>query len=159
MMNKQLGILSHLCALGVAGAFVYASSLKIWEPRQFAMDITNYRILPESLANLLAILLPWWELAAAIALIIPSTRKAGAVLVSGMLLMFICAVSYSALYKGLHIDCGCFGKDGSAMAGWKTIGFDVFLLAATAGAVWCLPRGRSDQANTGFPVEAVSQTA
>lgn len=158
-MNKQLGVLSHLCALGVAGAFVYASSLKIWEPRQFAMDITNYRILPDSLANLLAILLPWWELAAAIALLIPITRKAGAVVVSGMLVMFICAVSYSALYKGLHIDCGCFGKDGSAMAGWKTIGFDLALLAATFGAVWFLPQGRSGQMSSGFPIEAVSQTA
>lgn len=159
MNRHQLRALSHLCALGVAGAFVWASSIKIWEPRQFAMDITNYRILPESLANLMAILLPWWELAAAIALIIPATRKSGAMLVTGMLMMFICAVSYSALYKGLHIDCGCFGKDGSAMAGWKTIGLDVFLLAATVGAVWFLPRSGSDQTRSGFPIEAVSQTA
>lgn len=123
-------ILSHICALGVAGVFLYAAQSKIIEPRQFVIDIKNYRMVPEPYLHLVAILLPWWEVGAALALIFPRTRRAGAVLISGMLLMFIAAVSYAAIYKGYNISCGCFGK-GSASAGWKTIALDTALLIAT----------------------------
>jgi hypothetical protein len=124
-------IVSNVCALGVAGVFLYAAGLKILDPRQFVMDIKNYRIMPEWSLNLMALLLPWWEAGAALALILPRTRRAGAMLIAGMLVMFIAAVSYAALYKGYHISCGCFGKKGSTMAGLKTIALDVGLLLGT----------------------------
>lgn len=123
-------IIGHMCALAVAGVFLLAAHEKIIEPRQFALDIGNFRILNERHWNLMAIFLPWWEVGAAIALIVPKTRRAGAVLLTGMLVMFIVAVSYAALYKGYNIECGCFGKH-SAAAGWKTIGLDVALLIGT----------------------------
>lgn len=136
-------MVGDLLAWTVACVFLSAAWGKIWEPRQFAMDITNYKILPERLANLPAIFLPWWEVGAAIALVWPRTRLAGAILIGGMLLMFISAVSYAALYKGLHIDCGCWGKAGATTAGWKTIGLDVSLLIATILSLIFAPlRGR-----------------
>ncbi|MBI5762499.1 MAG: DoxX family protein [Planctomycetes bacterium] len=159
MTKQQLAIVSHVCALGVAGVFLYASLEKIWEPRQFAMDVTNFRILPDAYANLVAIILPWWELAAAIALLIPATRRAGAWVISGMLVMFIGAVAYAALYKGLHISCGCFGKDGSTAAGWKTIGLDAFLLVVTFLSVRLMPEASERQPVETFPAAAASQGA
>lgn len=159
MTKQQLAIVSHVCALGVAGVFLYASIEKIWEPRQFAMDVTNYRILPEAYANLVAIILPWWEVAAAVALLIPATRRAGAWVISGMLVMFIGAVAYAALYKGLHIKCGCFGKDGSTAAGWKTIGLDVFLLLSTYLSVWLMPKSKDRMQVEAFPAAAATQGA
>jgi len=128
-------VTAHLCAIGVAAYFLYAAYPKIEYPRQFALDIKNYQILPEQYLNLAALYLPWVEIVAAAALIIPKTRRTGAVLIVGMLLMFIFAVSYAAFYKGLDINCGCTGND-SAKAGWSTIILDVSLLAATAGAVY-----------------------
>jgi len=128
-------ILSHVCALAVAGMFLYAGGEKIIEPRQFAIDIGNYRMLPEAYHNLMAIFLPWIEVGAAIALIIPATRRGGAILITGMLLMFIAAVSYAAFYMGYNINCGCFGKN-SASAGLKTVLLDVALLMGVLLAVW-----------------------
>ncbi|MFQ5430532.1 MAG: MauE/DoxX family redox-associated membrane protein [Phycisphaerae bacterium] len=134
--------LAHLCALCVAGFFLYAAFNKIGygNTRQFAVEINNYRILPERYLHIPAIILPWWETVAALALILPATRKAGAILIGAMLLFFIGAVSYSALYLGLKISCGCTGA-GSSQAGWTTIGRNTLLLVATLASVY-LPRKR-----------------
>lgn len=134
--------MSHLCAIAVAGFFLYAAYGKIGrnDTRQFAVEIKNYKILPERYVNIAAIFMPWLEVVAAAALLIPRTRPAGAILISGMLLTFIAAVGYSALYLGLDISCGCTGKD-SGPAGWATIGRNAGLLMVTFLSVWlCRPR-------------------
>jgi uncharacterized membrane protein YphA (DoxX/SURF4 family) len=131
VLAARKDIVAHLCALLVAGVFLYAAVEKIIQPRQFVIDIKNFQIVPEPLLNLMALILPWWEVGGAVALIVPRTRRAGAIIVSGLLLMFIAAVSYAAFYKGLNIHCGCFGKDNPAQAGWRTIGLDVALLLGT----------------------------
>jgi len=130
-------IVAHLCALAVAGYFLYAAVGKIGHDhtRQFAIEIGNYKILPQAYVNLPAVFMPWWEVAAALALIIPATRRSGAIVIGAMLLMFIAAVSYSAFYLGLKISCGCTG-DGSSEAGWLTIGRNVLLLAGTFASVY-----------------------
>lgn len=140
-------VVCDLCILAVAAVFLYAAQSKIIEPRQFVFDVKNYRMVPEELLHLVALFLPWVEVGAAIALIIPATRRAGAILIIGMLLMFIVAVSYAALYKGYNISCGCFGK-GSASAGIKTIAMDTGLILATI--IGLLPR--KGVAKSGFPV-------
>ncbi|GJQ25434.1 MAG: hypothetical protein HBSAPP02_04660 [Phycisphaerae bacterium] len=137
-----------VCALGVAGVFLYAGFEKIVEPRQFVIAISNYRIVPERGLNALALILPWLECLAAIALILPTTRRAGAILICGMLVMFITAVSYSALYRGLNIDCGCFGKGNPSAAGVKTIVFDSVLLLATIASVLLSPVRRRTSTQT-----------
>ncbi|MCZ6699010.1 MAG: hypothetical protein O7D94_08790 [Planctomycetota bacterium] len=154
MTNTKPGVIKtwipHLCAVAVAGAFLVAAAFKIWDPFQFKTDINNYHILPRTYANLFAIVLPGWEVAAALALILPATRRAGALLITGMLVMFIVAVSL-AMYNGYDIDCGCFGK-GSSAAGWRTIAQDVLLLFATAIAYFVPPRPSRRPA---FPVVSV----
>lgn len=129
--QSLMRIISHLCALGVAGFFLYAAITKVYyDQRQFAIEISNYRILPKEFVNLPAILMPWLEIGAALALLAPFSRRAGAILIGGMLLAFIAAISYSALYLGLKIECGCTGKGGGE-AGWLTIGRNTLLLAGT----------------------------
>lgn len=131
-------LLSHLCALAVAGFFLYFAVGKIKDPRQFAVDIGNYQIFSKYWSAAFAIVLPWWEIGAALALLLPRTRGAGAILIGGMLIMFIVAVCI-ALSKGLDISCGCAGH-GSGKAGWQTIGRNVLLLAGTFLSVYFLPR-------------------
>jgi len=127
--SPQAQFVGHLLAFVVAGVFIYAAFGKIREPRQFVFDIKNFQIVPVSLLHLMALILPWWEIGGAIALILPNTRRAGAIIISGLLVMFMVAVSYAAFYKGLNINCGCFGKDNPSQAGWKTIGLDSAMLA------------------------------
>lgn len=136
-----LRVVSHLCALGVAGFFLYAAATKVYyDQRQFAIEISNYRILPTEFVNLPAIILPWIEMGAALALLAPFSRRAGAILIGGMLLAFIAAISYSALYLGLKIECGCTGKGGGE-AGWLTIGRNTLLLAGTVLSVYLFSKG------------------
>lgn len=135
--------IAHLCALGVAGFFLFAAITKITaDQRQFAIEISNYRILPTRYVNFPAIILPWVEIGAALALILPMTRRSGAILIVGMLLVFIAAVSYSALYLGLTIECGCTGK-GGGKAGWLTIGRNLLLITGALLSVFLLPRRRT----------------
>jgi hypothetical protein len=154
-------IIAHGCALAVAGVFLYAAQSKIIQPGQFAIDVGNYRIVPQPLLNLVALFLPWWEAGAAVALIFTRTRRAGAIFIAAMCLMFIAAVSYAAFYKGYHISCGCFGKDGSTDAGIKTVALDLALLIATAVAVYLPPRKATATAQSDdfAPTGAVRQPA
>ncbi len=135
--SSKKQIVAHLCALAVAGYFLYAAVGKIGygDTRQFAIEIGNYKILPSAYVNLPAVFMPWWELAAAIALIIPATRRGGAIIIGAMLLTFIAAVAYSAFYLGLKISCGCTGE-GSSQAGWLTIGRNTLLLAGAIASVY-----------------------
>ncbi len=153
--NTVRYVIALLCAVGVGGYFLYAAYPKIIEPRQFAIDIKNYQILPQQYLNLVALYLPWIEVFAAIALIVPRTRRPGSIIIAGLLLFFVAAVSYAAFYKGLDITCGCTGKD-SAAAGWPTIQRNIFLLILTAIAA-LLPRKTTAPA-TGFDVISLGAT-
>jgi putative oxidoreductase len=130
--------LAHLCALGVAGYFLYAAYGKIINPRQFALLISYYKMVPEMYLNLMAIFMPWWEVGGALALIIPRTRPAGAIIVGGLLVVFIIAIAYAAFYLGLNIDCGCTGKGGSKI-GWLKIAENTGMLIAIAASLY-LPK-------------------
>ncbi|HUO84996.1 MAG TPA: MauE/DoxX family redox-associated membrane protein [Thermoanaerobaculia bacterium] len=92
-------------ALGVI--FVAAALPKIVDPPSFAQMIYNYRILPGAFINLTALLLPWIELMAGLALILGIWRRTAAVIIGAMLLVFIVAIAFN-LVRGNAIDCGCF---------------------------------------------------
>ncbi|MCK4385442.1 MAG: DoxX family membrane protein [candidate division Zixibacteria bacterium] len=51
-----------LFRLILGGIFIYASPDKITHPEQFAKIVYNYNILPHSLINIFAIIMPWMEL-------------------------------------------------------------------------------------------------
>lgn len=151
----RLRWLGHVCAILVAGVFLYAGIEKIIQPRDFINTIRFYRILPESLVTPFGLLLPWWEVGAALAILWPRTRGAGAALIGGMCVMFMIAVSYAAFYLGANINCGCFGKSDTASLGWTTLAIDVSCLtAAVLSVVFSRPRAASATAK-GFPVTAM----
>ncbi|HNZ03182.1 MAG TPA: MauE/DoxX family redox-associated membrane protein [Myxococcota bacterium] len=99
--------------LYIGVVFLVACVHKIVNPAMFAVDVATYQILPLYLINLMAIVLPWIELAAASMLILGFRARAAAVLTSGMMLVFIVAISV-ALSKGLQMSCGCFASQGAA---------------------------------------------
>lgn len=147
--------LGHLCAIAVGVYFVYAAYPKIIDPIQFGIDIRNFKILPEQYSNLAALFMPWLEVTSALALIWPRTRRAGAILIGGLLLLFIAAVYWAAIHNGLDIKCGCTGKD-SDKAGWSTILRNVALLAGVFLSVAWLPKSRTAPASppSVLPAEA-----
>ena len=106
----------------LATVFLLACWHKIVDPAAFALDIATYQILPLESVNLMAIVLPWVELAAGLMLLVGLRTRAAALLVTGMLLMFTLAVSL-ALAKGLDMSCGCFASQGvnDDPISWRTI--------------------------------------
>jgi uncharacterized membrane protein YphA (DoxX/SURF4 family) len=91
--------------------FLSACIHKIADPGSFAVDVATYDILPLSLVNLVAIALPWTELAAGLLLVVGFRTRAAAWMISGMMLMFLIALVI-ALNAGLDISCGCFASQG-----------------------------------------------
>ncbi len=110
--------------------FLMACYHKIVDPGAFAVDIATYQILPLSLINLMAIVLPWIELAAGLMLVLGFRGRTGALLVAGMMAMFSVAVSI-AVARGLDMSCGCFASQGANEdpISWRTIVRDVIWLS------------------------------
>ena len=94
----------------LGGIFIYASLDKIAHPEQFAKIVYNYKILPHSLINIFAIILPWLELICGVFLIVGIFVQSSSAILSLLLVSFIIALSVNFL-KGLDINCGCFSTD------------------------------------------------
>ena len=93
--------------------FIFAAISKISDPEGFSQAIYNYKLLPLFLINIFAIILPWIELCTGILLIFGILVKENSQILSGLLIIFIVAIIIS-LFRGLDIECGCFGTvDGS----------------------------------------------
>ena len=91
--------------LGVT--FIYASYHKITAPEDFATAIFSYGLFPDASVNLIAIILPYFELFSGLALIIGFYYRGASLLIGGMLFTFIVALSIN-LIRGHQFDCGCF---------------------------------------------------
>jgi len=94
----------------VAGAvFIYAGGIKLLDPLRFASDITNYDLVPWSVAVRLAFYLPWLELLCGLALVFQRLFAGAIALTTGLMLIFIGA-SVIAKARGIDVACGCFGS-------------------------------------------------
>ncbi len=123
-----------LCAHLILGAvFIYASIDKILHPAAFAKAIYNYQILPDTLINLTAVMLPWLELIVGLFLIIGLFREGSVCIATLLMLVFLGAMIFN-LARGLDIHCGCFstsadGESNVPMA-WNVIRDGLFLIPA-----------------------------
>jgi len=130
--------LNLILRLALGGVFIAAGALKIIEPAAFATSIGNYRLIPHEWNNLLAITLPWIEVAAGLLLVAGIWKRANALLITGMLVVFLFAIG-QAVARNLNIDCGCFGTVEGRKVGLFAIAQDVAMLAA---ALWLTVRDR-----------------
>lgn len=135
-MKRAWGILMFFARLAMAAIFLLAAKEKIADPAAFALAVYRYRIVPSWGVNVFALLLPWVEVFAAVALLAPRRagllRAAGGGLIAGMLAMFTVAYGI-ALLRGISISCGCFSLDPDAAAGgWRTLAQNAALFAGGA---------------------------
>jgi putative oxidoreductase len=93
--------------IALGAIFVVAALPKIADPPSFAHMIYNYRVLPASLVNISALVMPWLELLAGLALILGVWTRAARTIIAGMLVVFIVAIAFNLL-RDNAIDCGCF---------------------------------------------------
>ncbi len=106
LSNKYLLLLIRF---SIGFVFIYAGAEKISNPNDFAISISNYRLFPVSVINIFAIILPWIEIAAGLLLVFGIAVKENSTIIFSLLFVFTLAIVIS-LFRGLSIDCGCFGK-------------------------------------------------
>ena len=98
----------ELAARWVLGAtFIYASYSKILAPADFAKIIFGYDLFPASVINLAAIILPFVELIAGLALVIGVYPRSATLIINAMLLAFIVSLATNII-RGHEFYCGCF---------------------------------------------------
>jgi uncharacterized membrane protein YphA (DoxX/SURF4 family) len=128
---KQDGFLALAARLILGAVFIYASIEKIAHTESFAKAVYNYQILPDSLINLTAIILPWLELILGLFLIIGLFREGSVCIVTFLLAVFLGVMIFN-LARGLDIHCGCFitSTDGTNNAPmlWYVFRDGLFLL-------------------------------
>ena len=123
--------LAVLVRIFLGGMFIYAAVPKIGDPFGFAVDVYNYRMLPDFAVGIVAAGLPWLELIVGACLVLGIRVRTTALLSMGMLGVFTLALFINTL-RGINVDCGCFTADRSI--GWRAVMEDmVFLLLS----FWC----------------------
>jgi len=115
--------------IALGAIFVYAAYTKLTESwRLFAAGIASYEVLPMWAVELLARTLPWFELLVGLLLIAGRWLRVSSIATSGLLLVFF-SLMVRAYFKGMTIECGCFGP-GEAIS-WKTLLRDGSMLAGS----------------------------
>lgn len=124
LSNKYFLLFSRI-VLGFL--FIYAGIVKVAEPASFADSIENFKILPEFLINITAIIIPWIELISGMLLLFGIAVRENSLIIMNLLGIFIILIILS-LIRGLNIDCGCFGTSAGQSIGISKIIEDVLML-------------------------------
>jgi len=124
LSNKYVQLTARFI-LGIV--FVLASIDKIAMPEVFAQNVEAYKLIPFSLVNIFALVLPWLELITGLFIISGVFIRASALLITSLLIIFILSMTF-ALLRGLKIDCGCFGSTHDTLISWKRVSEDIFLM-------------------------------
>jgi len=115
--------------------FGWAALAKLADLSAFALQVHNFRLLPLSAENMVAMLLPWVELVAALALVLRIQPRAGAWVAGLLLAVFTLGVA-SAMARGLDFECGCFGKASATKVGWGKLAQNLGMLLLAWVGTW-----------------------
>ena len=137
-------VLLVLGRVALGAIFLYAAYSKLyfdgaWHLHDyhffFAMAIDSYKMLPLSVVEWMARILPWFELLLGGLLIVGIGLRWAGSITTALLLVFIGAMTRAKIL-GLEINCGCFGNN--EKLGTATLIRDssllVLALAVTIGA-------------------------
>jgi len=102
-----------IARLLLGGTFAVAAAQKILDPATFATDIGHYHLLPYPLTAALSLYLPWLELICGIGVLCRWRERGACLLIAAMCGLFFAALC-SAWWRGLDINCGCFGHSVTA---------------------------------------------
>jgi putative oxidoreductase len=142
--------------LALGAIFIAAALPKLADPPSFAHMIYNYRILPASLINISALVMPWVEILCGLALVLGVWIKPARWIITTMLAVFIVAISINLL-RNNAIDCGCFDVSAAGKTHeeriadmWFVILRDTGMLLMCAQLAWAArvrPRVAEEEVN------------
>jgi len=107
MKSKYIIYFYRFSRIAVSIVFIWAGTVKLMDPQNFAQIISAYGLVPQQLLGFVAIGLPVMEILFGIGLIfdLPLTLEA----ITLMLIVFV-SILWFAILKDLSVDCGCFSK-------------------------------------------------
>lgn len=140
----MIPVLALLARLGLAAVFAISGAAKAVDPTGTRIAVRAYQLMPTGLADTVAAVLPYLELALALLLVLGLATRLAGVFGAILLVVFIAGV-ISAAARGLSIDCGCFGGGGQVASGQTAYTAEIlrdvgFLVLAVVVIVW--PRSR-----------------
>jgi len=154
---------THLFLRLLLGAFfVYASLDKITSPAAFAKIVYQWQVIGPVPSNLVAVTLPWIELAAGLLLIAGVWKRESALVIALMLVVFIVAAG-SVMARGIDVEnCGCVSLAGAGApaawppswmkgVGWFLVTRNLALLAASLVLVLLTPGRQGSPAPSPSP--------
>jgi uncharacterized membrane protein YphA (DoxX/SURF4 family) len=142
--NRIWRILLLIGRLVLGGIFVYAAYSKLhfggaWHLHDyqffFAMGINSYNMLPLSIVQWMARILPWLEFVLGALVILGIGLRWASLGLTALLIVFMVALARAA-WLGLQINCGCFGYN-SPKPSTELLhdsGFVALAIAVTIGA-------------------------
>ena len=104
--SRTARYLSICARLFLAVLFLWAGISKLLDPDKFAVIIDEFGILPTKMIWPVAYALPVVEVMAGIGLVFNVWGSLA--LATALMIFFIGIVSYG-IWKGIDVDCGCFG--------------------------------------------------
>ncbi|MFP4282272.1 MAG: MauE/DoxX family redox-associated membrane protein [Verrucomicrobiota bacterium] len=110
----------------LTAVFLLAGTIKLIDPARFQLDIRAFDLLPAAGVYLAALFLPVLEVLAALALWTPLRRGAAALL--ALLTAGFIGGLFSALARGIEVDCGCFGTWLVFPSIWMHLAFNSLLI-------------------------------
>ncbi len=143
--EKRASWFPLLLRLILGGIFLLAAWNKLRAPQIYAEAIGGFKLLHESVLLPAAVLFIWLEMMSGVSVLVGLWTRAGALLMSALLLIFFLAIA-AAIARGLDIQCGCFGALASGGVGWPALLRALVLLVMAArltisgGGRWCLAR-------------------
>ncbi len=120
--NKPADWLRWIALAIPAAALGFAGASKLIDPAAFAAAIINYKLVSPLVAGVVAVYLPWLELAVAFGLFVRRTRRAAwclaLLILAGFTLLLLVTVA-----RGIDVSCGCFGGGAGqgTTAGWAVL--------------------------------------
>jgi uncharacterized membrane protein YphA (DoxX/SURF4 family) len=136
-------IVGTVVRLGLAAVFLVSGVVKALDPDTTYVAVRAYDVLPKAGVEVVAAVLPWFEIALGLLLLAGIATRRVAAVSAGLLVVFIAGV-VQAWARGLSIDCGCFGGGGAVAPDQTSYGLEVlrdtgFLLMAA----WLIARPRT----------------
>lgn len=128
MRKDEMIALALRVAMGAY--FTYTGGEKIFASGldRFAVDISNYKLVSESMAVAAAYLVPWAEIVAGICFMLGVLKKGSWLAMLGLVTVFAVAVG-SAWMRGMDIRCGCTGGAEKITYWKKALEFSAYYVA------------------------------
>lgn len=102
----QSPLIYHLIRVLLCIIFLWSGISKLMAPKEFAVIIESYGLVPEAWILPLAIFLPLLEMIFGLGLLLDI--KGSLAGITSLLMLFVVILGYG-IWLGLDVDCGCFG--------------------------------------------------